>query len=155
MKILAVATFCLAATLSPALAGDARVSGPARILDGRTLVVAGRTIALAGIAAPGLGERCLYRGRPFDCGRLARAGLMDITVGGSVVCKHLGKPGWRCTGDGYDIAYGMIHAGWAVALADAPARYRAKTADARRRRVGLWRATLVDGRGVYAASLIR
>lgn len=131
-----------------ALAQTSTVDGLPEVLDGRRMVVAGQEVSLAGIEVPALGEPCRIGGKTLDCGRLARAGLMDLVVGGEVRCVPAGSGGHRCEADGYDIAFGLIHAGWAVPAAGAPAHYLAKMEEARKRGRGLWSAkpAITDGR---------
>lgn len=130
------------------------LTGTPDVRDGRTMIVAGKSIVLADIATPALGTKCLWRKKPLDCGVLARAGLKDITAGGRVACKKI-KGGHRCTGDGYDLAYGLIHAGWAVPKPGAPAIYLKKMQEAEGRKRGLWNATFPDGTTSVARSLKR
>ncbi len=138
----------LVALAGGALAGDA-VTGTASVIDGATMVVAGREVRLADIAVPELGADCVLRGKTLDCGVLARAGLIDITVGAHVVCHEAEGKTHRCTADGYDLSYGQLHAGWAVAPKGAPVAYRSKMEEAKQKQRGLWRATSADGSRPY------
>jgi hypothetical protein len=74
-----------------AVAEPAAVRGVAEVLDGRRMIVAGHEIVLADIAVPALGTPCRIRGNPLDCGKLARAGLMDIVAGSEVACSAVGR----------------------------------------------------------------
>jgi endonuclease YncB( thermonuclease family) len=122
----------------PAVAGG--IGGTPRVIDGRTLEVAGERVTLSRIAVPALGTPCRWRGQSFDCGRLARAGLMDLVAGATIACRAEGE-GYICLSGGYDLAFGLIHAGWAVPLAGAPPHWFAKMREAEGRRRGLWSAT--------------
>lgn len=126
--------------LASATAETATIRGAPEVLDGRRMVLAGQEIKLADIEVPSLGQPCRIRGHPLDCGRLARAGLIDIVVGGKVECSTVGNGQHRCFAGGYDIGFGLVHAGWAVAAKHAPARYLAKMSEARERGRGLWSA---------------
>ncbi len=124
----------------PALAGSA---GPATVIDGNTLEVAGARLRLHGIDAPDLDQPCRLRGRTQACGVIARAALMDLTAGAELDCKLRGRDAdgrtlATCTADGYDVAEGMVYTGWALALDDAPARYRTVQRQAEAARRGLW-----------------
>lgn len=123
-----------------AVAEPAAVRGVAEVLDGRRMTVAGQEIVLADIEVPALGTPCRIRGNPLDCGRLARAGLMDIVAGGEVECSPVGTGGHRCFASGYDVAFGLVHGGWAVPAENAPAHYRRKMTEAKERGRGLWSA---------------
>ena len=140
---------------SPATLAGESLRGTAHVIDGGRMIVAGRKIELADIAVPQLGTQCSLRGKLLDCGRLARAGLMDITAGAEVVCYKTGAGSHRCTADGYDLSYGQLHAGWAVTIGDAPASYAKKMAEAKRRQRGLWRATGADSRTAFLSQLTR
>jgi endonuclease YncB( thermonuclease family) len=75
-----------------------------------------------------------------DCGRIARAGLMDLTAGGQVTCVPApGHPGTSlCRSDGYDLSEGMVHTGWAQASPDAPRHLEELMIVACRHGRGLW-----------------
>ena len=149
MKLLAFFTFSASiAMASPALAEP--ISGTAQVIDGTRMRIAGQEVTLNAIAAPRLGESCLVRSRQMDCGKLARAGLMDITAGARVECRPAGNTGHLCTADGYDLSFGQLHAGWAVALPGAPKAYRDKMAEAHQRKRGLWAARSLDDSAPYA-----
>jgi endonuclease YncB( thermonuclease family) len=112
--------------LTSARAETATIRGSPEVVDGRRMVVAGHEVVLADIAVPELGESCVMRGNLLDCGRLARAGLIDIVVGGEVDCSAVGKGRYRCFAEGYDVGFGLIHAGWAVPDKGAPSHYQSK-----------------------------
>ncbi len=124
----------------PALAGPA---GPATVIDGNTLEVAGARLRLHGIDAPDLDQPCRLRGRTQSCGVIARAALMDLTAGAELDCEMRGRDAAgrahaTCTADGYDVAEGMVYTGWALALDAAPARYHTVERQAETARRGLW-----------------
>ncbi len=124
----------------PALAGPA---GPATVIDGNTLEVAGARLRLHGIDAPDLDQPCRLRGRTQACGVIARAALMDLTAGAELDCEMRGRDAdgralATCTADGYDVAEGMVYTGWALALDGAPARYHTVERQAEAARRGLW-----------------
>jgi endonuclease YncB( thermonuclease family) len=123
-----------------AVAEPATIRGTPEVLDGRRMMVASQEIVLADIEVPPLGTPCRIRGNALDCGRLARAGLMDIVAGSEVACSPVGLGRHRCLAAGYDIAFGLVHAGWAVPAENAPAHYRRKMTEARDRGRGLWSA---------------
>ncbi len=136
-----LAAAILAVILYPSLAGDIRAE-PFSVVDGDTLLVDGKIRNLVGVRAPRLGERCRVRGRQRDCGLIARASLLDMTAGATVVCKRVSAAPaarYRCLADGYDLSEGIVHTGWARALPDAPARYRDIMREAQARKRGMWR----------------
>ena len=139
--------------MAPAVADTLR--GTVEVIDGVTLMIDGKTVRLADITAPRLGDACVLRGRTFDCGKLAKAGLMDVTAGAQVTCASTGHETYRCTAGGYDLSFGMIHAGWAVPVADAPTHYHTRMNQARGHKRALWGASDLDGKPEYALALTR
>ncbi|MCG8691124.1 MAG: thermonuclease family protein [Minwuiales bacterium] len=128
----------LALALPAAAADD--LTGPATVIDGETLQVAGARLRLAGIDAPEPEQRCRRAGRALDCGQIAASQLADITAGATVVCRPAGpvRAGARlatCNSDGYDLSYGMVYAGWAFADGSP---YRSAESEARSARRGIW-----------------
>jgi len=55
--------------------------GDYSIEDGRTVVLANRTVKLRHIAVPPLGTVCLMRGKERDCGLISRSSLLDLSAG--------------------------------------------------------------------------
>ncbi len=134
----------------------AEVAGPPKIIDGDTLAVQGRVIRLFGIDAPELGQACRIGARAYDCGRIARTALLDLTAGATVRCQLApaspengaedggadGRIG-RCTADGYDLSEGMAYTGWALALRPVSERYVVFEERARAASRGLWKGHFV------------
>ena len=130
----------LLAAAATAVAEPATIRGVAEVLDGRRMIVAGHEIVLADIEVPAPGTPCRIRGNPLDCGRLARAGLMDIVAGSEVACSPVRPGQHRCLASGYDVAFGLVHAGWAIPVEGAPTHYGRKMTEAKKRGRGLWSA---------------
>ncbi len=106
---------CLLAT--PALAD---VSGPARVIDGDSLEIAGERIRLHGIDAPENRQLCHLDGKPWQCGKDAANALAGKINRRSVACEELDRDRYRrivakCTVAGEDIGEWMVANGWAVA----------------------------------------
>jgi endonuclease YncB( thermonuclease family) len=140
-----------ALALLAALSGPtalAEVAGPPRVIDGDTLEVQGTAIRLYGIDAPELGQTCRIGTRSYDCGRIARAALLDLTAGADVTCK-LAPAGagdiriGRCTAEGHDLSEGMTYTGWALASRQASERYVVFEERARAAGRGLWKGRFV------------
>jgi len=148
-----IAAIIAVASSATALADGMTTTGAPRVIDGRTMEVAGKQVTLAHIAVPPIGGACHWRGKPFDCGELARAGLMDLTAGAIVSCRSAAG-GHICMSGGYDLAFGLVHAGWAVPLADAPQAYFDKMREAERRGRGLWSAVDNSGGAIPASLLV-
>jgi endonuclease YncB( thermonuclease family) len=126
----------------------ADIAGAPRVIDGRTLEVAGQRIRLFGIDAPDLDQVCEHGGRQYQCGSVARAALWDLIAGRDVSCApeaEAPEPGGStlaiCTAGGRSLNESMVHAGWALADRRATDRYVAIEAEARNARRGLWKGT--------------
>lgn len=125
-----LATVILSAALAwPAVAGEA-ITGPARVIDGDPLFVAGQEIRLYGIDAPECNQTCAWPGKTIPCGRLATLALMDLTV----VCYDP---------DGFDIVRNMVHTGWALAYRRYSTDYVDTEDDAREAKRGMWKGEFV------------
>ena len=135
-----------ALALALAAPAYADISGPPRIIDGRTLEVAGQRVRLFGIDAPDVNQVCQHGGRDYPCGRVARAALWDLVAGLDVSCApeteaphEDGSIAATCTAGGASLNESMVHGGWALADRGASDRYMAAEADARSARRGLWK----------------
>src|SRR5512134_1432342 len=78
-----VAAFLLDALARPSFAD---VTGPATVIDGDTIVVAGERVRLQGIDAPELHQTCTAYGQPWACGRTSAEWLRDSLNGRPVEC---------------------------------------------------------------------
>ena len=102
----------------PAFAQD--ITGPARVIDGDTLDVAGQRIRLHGIDAPESRQTCQIKGVPWACGVAAWGELVQLVAGRDVTCEtrdidRYGRAGAVCAADGDDINAAMVAQGWALA----------------------------------------
>ena len=135
---------------------QAEIAGPPKVVDGDTIEVQGAAIRLYGIDAPELGQICRIGAHAYDCGKIARTALLDLTAGVSVTCELTppdpaggedsaqgGQPG-RCSADGYDLSEGMAYTGWALAWRKVSKRYVAYEDRARTARRGLWKGEFVE-----------
>jgi endonuclease YncB( thermonuclease family) len=132
------------AVLAPSSGGAAEITGTPTVIDGETLIVAGRRLRLDGIDAPDPRQSCSLRGRRYGCGAVSRTALMDLVAGFAVRCDMRGAAGGgavfaRCTAAGYDLSEGMVYTGWALADRKRGQRYGAIEAGARKARRGLWK----------------
>ena len=125
-------------------AARAEVSGPARAIDGATLEVAGKRIALYGIEAPPAEQSCREWSRQgqreFRCGALARAFLQSLVADRQAFCVEEGDAQKgatlaTCFVDGRDLAAAAVTAGWAVGSSS---RYANLQQAAQQGRNGLW-----------------
>ncbi len=121
----------------------ADLQGPATVIDGDTLEVAGRQVRLIGIDAPEAGQLCSFLDNEIDCGVIARSQLNDLTAAATVDCDIVelrddGITVARCEAGGYDLSEGMVYTGWARADARWSERYLADEAESRTAERGLW-----------------
>ncbi len=132
------------------------VAGMARVVDGDTLRVDGRTFRLWAIDAPELVQACERDGLNYACGRAAAAYLRtlltpaiptgDRTVDAAaaqVVCEprasdQYGRVAALCRAGTMDLGAEMVRAGWALVLVRHGTDYAAEEEDARANLRGLW-----------------
>lgn len=153
MKRLASIGFVLLPLLgsSFASAGE-RVSGPAKVLDGDTLVVAGKVVGLYGVAAPGLKETCLdAKGRSYECGRAVAKALEHHIRQASLTCELREADAYKralavCRLRQEDLGAWMVGAGHAIADRRVQAYIRNET-PAWGKRIGLWAGAFEDPTG--------
>jgi endonuclease YncB( thermonuclease family) len=145
---LAVAGASTARTAA-AIPPDGVVSGPARVIDGDTIDIAGTRVRLEGIDAPEAGQTCqTARGETWDCGNAATRVMVGLTQGRSVDCfsRGLDKYGRLlgiCFVDGADINAVMVKRGYAWAFVRYSRHYVAEEADARAARAGVWQGPAI------------
>jgi endonuclease YncB( thermonuclease family) len=127
--------------------GLAQVEGKPRIVDGQTLEVAGRRFHLQGVQAPALDQVCHRVGKPYPCGKVARAVLWDLTGGLDVTCTPVPDADAAasavpatCTAGGVSLNQGMVESGWALADRAAGDAYGALEDAAHKAGRGLWRS---------------
>ncbi len=140
----------LAAFSAPASAEPVKtVSGRARVLNGDTLVIAGKVIGLYGAAAPGQKQTCLNaKGHSYNCGATSAQALSHHLRDAVVTCQiretdAFGRALSVCHKDKDDLGAWMIGEGHAVADRERPA-YVEKELPAWGRRKGLWAGSFED-----------
>jgi endonuclease YncB( thermonuclease family) len=110
----------LAVTMLLFTVSSTTVSGPARVADGDTVVVAGTRVRLKGVDAAELGTAR---------GEAARRAMIALVAGGTLTCKLTGEKTWGrevgyCfTSDGVDINRAIIESGAALACPRYSERY--------------------------------
>ena len=123
-----------------------KLIGPALVIDGDTIEIAGRRIRLEGIDAPETHQMCqTAHGEPWPAGRIA-ATYLERTVRAHLVnCHTMGEDGYgrilaRCSANGRDINAAMIRTGMAWAFRKYSKIYIEDEAIARRAGAGVWAA---------------
>ena len=123
------------------------VVGPAKVIDGDTIVVAGELVRLHGLDAPELDQIFWWRGERIACGMMALAALEALTAGMELRCRvverdrHGRLVAKVFSPDGVDLGRRLVLAGWALAYRQYSTDYVDAEAEARRARRGLWRGT--------------
>jgi len=134
---------------APARAGEA-LHGPARVLDGGTLLIGASRISLAGIAAPDADQTCSdARDQTYACGRAAARALADHIGGAAITCEPRpseagGAVVALCRIGDEDLGAWMVAQGLAVPDRAAAPTYAAAADRAWGRRLGLWSGVFQD-----------
>lgn len=140
----ALALAAVAAIPSTGTAVHGSLAGPARVVDGDTLHIAGNRVRLEGIDAPELAQTC---GRRFlgtwACGERAAGALRKLTAGRQVRCERRGTDKYgRVLGVCYvgdrDVNAQMVREGFAWAFVRYSKSYVGEEAQARAARLGIW-----------------
>jgi endonuclease YncB( thermonuclease family) len=124
-----------------ALAGELR--GPARVIDGDTLVIGAVHVRLHGVDAPETRQTCGLDAGDWDCGAVAAARLRTLVDGREVRCEpqdldKYGRVVARCSAGGVDVGGQLVAEGLARAYVRYSEDYVAAEDEARARHVGLW-----------------
>lgn len=120
------------------------ITGPARVLSGDTLVVAGQTVRLQGIEAPSPSLICFEGSWDYKCGEDALRALEVLIGERPVECEPApamnGVVTGRCFSEqDIDLGASMVENGWAVADLHRSSRYVPQHAKAQDENRGLWR----------------
>ena len=137
----AVAALC--ALGIPSFAHAEAIEGPAEVIDGDSLRVAGTEVRLFGIDAPEYSQTCFSDGSPIACGAMAKDMLEGMISGARLTClpngidTH-GRTVAVCRTSGVDVGSALVEAGWAIAFRRYGEDYVGAEARARAARVGIW-----------------
>jgi len=137
--------FISALSGAPARADSHRIKGPAKAIDGQTLMIGLEKIRLFGISVPELDQQCKWPHKVIPCGQVSRTALLDLIAASTVQCQILNNratpPVATCRVGGFDVGRNMVHTGWAIAAKGDPAGYGQTENRARGAKRGLWRGT--------------
>ncbi len=136
--------FTSTAWSSPDVASPAPLSGPALIVDGDTIMIAGQHIRLEGIDAPEMAQACFTAsGASWPCGREAAKVLGALTIGRDFACDSRGTDKYGrmlaiCYAGGLDLNAEMVRTGYAWAFVKYSQEYANTEATARAAKAGVW-----------------
>ena len=153
-RVLLAAAFAVLMAAGAQADPEGALRGHPEVVDGDSIALGGHSLRLHGVDAPELGQTCTIKGRPYDCGMVARTALLDLTAGTPVACRLLedapalpdtapGERAARCTVGGYDLSEGMAYTGWALAQREVTGCHVPHETRARERRHGLWKGAFV------------
>ena len=122
------------------------LTGPATVIDGKTIEVAGTRLQLFAIDAPALSQSCTWPNKTIPCGKLAKWALMDLVIGATVNCTWRKKNKLRaiCQAGGFDLARNLVHTGWALSDRYQSLRYVVNENEAKAAKRGLWKGKFVS-----------
>jgi endonuclease YncB( thermonuclease family) len=134
----ALILIALVAAVAYLAAPDPSVMGGARVIDGDTIKLDGRTIRLAGMDAPELAQTCGAPAVP-ECGHAAREAMVRLVAAGDTHCRIVGQDRYRrdlgrCLAGGQDLGGALVRAGLAVAYGG----YNREEAEAKLAGRGIW-----------------
>lgn len=120
------------------------IAGPAQVINGRMLVIAGQTIRLQAIDAPPAELICRDGAWEYKCGADSRKALEQLVGNRPVDCESVftddGVINAICQSEqGIDIAAALVESGWAVADLRRSSRYLPQQVKAQDQGLGLWR----------------
>lgn len=143
LLVLALAAFSAVLALVLPQESGAEIAGPATVVDGDTLTVAGSRIRLHGVDAPEASQVCTRDGLPWRCGADVTEALRQFLRGKQVACTPIERDRFRrivarCRAGGEDIGAWLVREGLAVAYTDFSWRYLPHEWQARWEGRGLW-----------------
>ncbi len=120
-----------------------RFAGPAKVVDGNTLIVSGEVLVLNGADAPELGQVCSdLKGFGWSCGDRSRDRLINLVSTHSVTCSGVGAAqggvAATCRVGKTDLGRQLVLEGLAVVPRSVAPAYLAEEASARSAQRGVW-----------------
>ena len=132
-----------------AASATADVRGPALVVDGDTIEVAGERVRLHGIDAPERRQLCSVGGSDWRCGESATLALAHEARDHTVVCKgnerdRYGRIIAVCFAGATDLNAMMVREGFALAYRRYSQDYVGEEESARIASKGVWRSSFIE-----------
>ena len=148
MLITRLIALLLLAVTAAAPAAAQTFSGPARVIDGDTIVVDSAKIRLHGIDAPEQDQQCTRNGASWPCGAEATAFLQAAISDDLVICRVTDVDRYsrfvaNCSARLVDLNAFLVRQGYALAYRRYSLDYAADEADAEAAGRGLWSGKFV------------
>ena len=149
LRILAFAGLSVVLVATSGLARNAPVVGPARVVDGDTIVIGDLRVRLEGIDAPETSQTCTASsGASWRCGDAASAFLTRLLGGHDVRCESVGLDKYgrtlgHCFVGALDVNAEMVRQGLAWAFVKYSHAYVEVEAEARALKVGIWQGEAI------------
>ncbi len=141
----AIVLFCSALPVATVAQVAKPLRGFPTVIAGDLLKIDDTLVQLYGIDAPEIKQTCARKTIEYPCGKVAIAGLMDLTAGlKTVSCYPKGRTAEgvliaRCLDpQKFDLSQQMVYIGWALALPDADNLFHQIQGKAQNARRGLW-----------------
>lgn len=144
MRVLWILSLLVSVDSAYRLSWAGEVSGPARIVDGDTLVIGDTIIRLHGIDAAETRQRCVTQDRKIVRPGESAVELLTVLVRDGISCfgnqlDDYGRLIATCkTVAGQDINRQLVEGGWAWAYVKYSFDYVEEEADAKRKHLGVW-----------------
>ena len=127
----------------------AEITGPAKVIDGDTIAIAGARIRLHGVDAPESAQVCQANGKSYQCGTSATLALTGRIGGRSVSCDERDRDRYGrivavCHAGGEDLNGWLVSEGLAIAYRHYSTDYVGQEQAAREAARGLWRGEFVE-----------
>ena len=119
------------------------IRGKAEIIDGDTIHIGKNKIRLHAIDAPETKQKCIKKGKKWNCGLQSTEFLKSIINNSEVKCVTQGMDRYKryigiCFKDNKDLNSEMVKNGWAIAYRYYSLDYIKEEENARINKMGIW-----------------
>ena len=140
-------------TLNGSASSETNLSGPARVIDGDSILVGRVEVRLHGVDAPEAKQTCVLDGVRWPCGWQATRALRNLIEGRVVVCDERDRDSYGrvvavCRHDGTNVNAWLVTNGWAMAYRRHALAYVDAESTAKSARRGIWRGDFSWHRGI-------